>query len=140
MAILANIVVAEADLLKVRPDINDYLKFEGQSLDDVIETAKRGVYREIKEHEQALYPGYTDAEIESRLQNVKDYENEQALKDRITLTAIAELMSMNQMVDQADFFLMRAKKVPLHYWIDVNTDNVAGDSENRIKKSITFGR
>ncbi len=140
MAVLTNIVVAEADLLKVRPDINDYLKYEGQSLDDVIETAKRTVYREIKEHEQNLYPGYTDAEIESRVENVKDYENEQALKDRIALIAVAELLSMNQMVDQADFYLMRAKKVPLHYWVDVNTDSIIGDSEERTKRKVIFGR
>jgi|GEM_PF-3020273 len=140
MAILASIVVTEDDLLKVMPNLNNFFKFEGQSLDDVIETAKRTVYREIKEHEQNLYPGYTDAEIESRLENVKDYEDEQALKDRITLTAIAELMSMNQVVDQADFYLMRAKKVPLHYWVDVNTDGAIGDSEARTKRTITFGR
>lgn len=140
MAILDNIIVAEADLLKVRPDVNNYLKFEEQSLSDVIETAKRAVYREIKAHEQNLYPGYTDTEIESRLQNVKDYLNELAIKDRITLTAIAELMSMNQMVDQADFFLMRAKKVPLHYWVDINTDSTPGDAEERSKRTITFGR
>lgn len=139
MTILANIVVVESDLLKVMPNLGNF-KFEGQSLDDVIETAKRTVYREIKEHEQNLYPGYTDAEIESRLENVKDYDNEQAVKDRITLTAIAELMSMNQMVDPADFYLMRAKRVPLHYWVDVNTDGTASETENRTKRVIKFGR
>jgi len=140
MAILENIVVTEAVLLEVRPDINDYLKYEEQSLDDVIQIAKRTVYREIKEHEQNLYPGYTDAEIESRLQKVKDYENEQALKDRIALIAIAELMSMNQIIDQADFYLIKARKIPLHYWVDVDNDSKVSDSENRTKRSIIFGR
>jgi len=140
MAILENIVVTEAVLLEVRPDINDYLKYEEQSLDDVIQIAKRAVYREIKEHEQNLYPGYTDAEIESRLQKVKDYENEQALKDRIALIAIAELMSMNQIIDQADFYLIKARKIPLHYWVDVDNDSKVSDSENRTKRSIIFGR
>jgi len=140
MAILDNIIVKEADLQKVMPDISNYFKFEDQSFADVIDIAKRAIYREIKEHEQNLYPGYTDAEIENRLKYVKDYENEQALKDCIVLTAIAEIMTMNQMIDQADFFLAKAKKIPLHYWIDIDSDNKVNDSENRAKRFIKFGR
>jgi len=140
MAVLENIVVAEADLLKVRPDIGRYLQFEGQTLDDVIATVKRAVYREVKAHEMNLYPGYLDAQIEARLVDVKDYANEEALKDRIVLLTVADIMAANGLTDDAELYVRRARQIPLHYWVDTDKDETISESERRSRRKVVFGR
>lgn len=139
MSILANITIADADLANIKGDIDNY-KFSGQAnFTNEITIAKRKVYRELKVEYANLYPSYTDAELETKLDNVKDLPS-QYLKDAIVYHVLADVMLANEMTDMAQYYKDIAKSIPLKAYVDEDSDSVVDDSEQLYARRAMFGR
>lgn len=139
MSILANISVVDADLTNIKGDIANY-KFSGQSdFTNEISSAKRKIYRELKAEYATLYPSYTDTELETHLDNVKDLPS-QYLKDGVVYQSLANIMLANEMPELAGYYLDMAKAIPLKAYVDEDSDSVVDDSEELYAPRATFGR
>ena len=139
---LDNISVYDADLEAVAPKINDLLFDEQASFENVISDMKRVVYGMIKEAEKAEYPLYTNAEMDAKMDKVKDYEDrEEYLKNKIIRMAIAEAYRQNEQSEEMQVWDAEALKIPLIYFFDDDDDDVVDTSEEReTPRFPTFGR
>lgn len=141
MAILENINVIDSDLEAICPDISSY-KFENQEdFSNEIQQAKKYVYGLIKEDFERSNPDMDEADVLSYLNKVKDYTDQEYLKDKIAKTAISIIFRQNKLYDDMNIYLEAAKSVPLIYYIDQDLDNIADKSEEMVSKRYpTFGR
>ena len=131
MAALDNITVADADLKKVFPDIDDY-KFEGQTdFSEDVSVVKREVYRDLRRQ-----TGLTDTD----LANIKDYTIDTSLYDKIIYLTLSNVMANNSRMELAAHYKSRGEAIAFEYYIDQNEDSVIDESEKRLNNRIKFGR
>lgn len=142
MAVLENITVVDADLIKICPDIVSSLKFANQAnFTDVITDAKKVVFGMIKEKYREDNPGYTDAELNTDLVLVKDRTEEGYLKDKVSKLTIAAIFRQNRMWDEMEVWDEQAKRVPLLFYIDLDEDSTVDlDEEKRVPEFKGFHR
>jgi len=143
MAVLANIDVTLATLKTVRPDIAkrfEYRDEEGEDFADEITRAKSTLYRQVLDHERIAYPGYTEAQLATRLEDVKDIPDANYLLDRLNNLTISEIMKANDLLDQAEVYAKDAYGIDLVYWVDTDDDGVIDSNEGRDVPRARFGR
>jgi len=142
MAVLANIIVGTTQLQEIKPDIEAYL-FDGQSdFSAEIQYAKDLVYLKIKADikTKSAYSTYTNAEIDTLLEDVKDLPEETPLVKIISNFAIANIMRQNKEFDEAEIYESQAEKIQLDYYIDEDSDAVVDDEEMQRTQYVVFGR
>jgi len=142
MAVLANVTVAVADLVAIRPDIVTAFTYdtESDSFADEIARGKETLYRMVKDAERLNQPSLTEAELTAVLTLVKDIEDVGYLKERLSLLIISEIFKANDMFDTANVYYQDAENVKLVYWIDEDEDDVIDDDETRSVTGVTLGR
>ena len=138
MPYLPEISVADADLIIEKGDINNYL-FDQANFTNQITEGKRIVFYQIKKHYQGLYPGKTDAQVETDLALIKD-KPEALIKKKVVLTTIGVIMRSNEMLDMFREYNQYAKSVALDYYIDLDEDDVVDDSEKIKTPRVKIGR
>jgi hypothetical protein len=148
---LDNISVKIGDLEKYVPDIQEKLFVEQVNFEEVIDEQKRKVYGFVKENYKANYNvndnlslvstyGTSD-ELDTKLLDIKDYPQEQYLKNKIARLAIAEIYRQNRMYDDMQIWEDEANKVPIKYYIDVDDSGTVGyDEEVSARRYPTFHR
>jgi len=143
MAVLANIEVTLATLKTVRPDIAlrfEYRDEEGENFADEITRAKSTLYRQVLDHERIAYPGYTETQLATRLEDVKDIPDANYLLDRLNNLTISEIMKANDFLEQAEVYAKDAYDIDLIYWVDTDDDGVIDSNEARDVPRARFGR
>lgn len=136
---LTNIAVLDADLTNIKGDIADY-QFSGHAdFAPEILTAKRKIYGKLKSEYSANFPSYTDAELETKLANVKDLPNTY-LFDKIVYQSIADILLANEMGELYRYYLDKADQIPMKFYVDEDTDSVVDSDEEHYAKKTTFGR
>jgi len=139
-AVLENISVATADLQTIKPNILDYLKDGESNFTTAILNQKRELYAEIKMHERSNYPGYTNAELDVLLAKITDYPLECNLANRLKHMVVGWILMDNRLYEEGDYYIQHAKAIPMQYFIDVDADAAAGDSEKSETQYPRFGR
>ena len=142
MAVLANVTVAVADLVAIRPDIVTAFTYdtESDSFADEIARGKETLYRMVKDAERLNQPSLTEAELTALLLNVKDIEDVGYLKERLSLLIISEIFKANDMFDTSQIYAQDAENVKLAYYIDEDEDGVVDEAETRSITGVTLGR
>lgn len=141
MSLLDNISISLADLKSKKPDIEDYY-FSGQSdFDTEITEARKHLYRMIKKNEKVFKPHLSDENLQTRLNNVKDYDDTTNLKDILVYLTISKIMETNRMYEEAKFYNGKANSIELDYYIDEDSSGTAEDDEQRENQSdVLFSR
>ena len=136
---LDNIVITISDLEAVVPKIES-LKFDTQpNFDEIIKSMKQKLYGMIKQDyigdyklsdylELSSIHG-TNADIDTTLEDVRDYPEEKYLKNRLVRMIIAEIYKQNEDFDTMDVYLADANTFPIKYYIDTDLSETAGISE-----------
>jgi len=129
MAILNEISVVEGDLRKEYPDLERLLYEDAEfDLTSVILDVKKVLYGILKAEYKLLNPAYTDAEVETDLDKVKDL-TEENLKRKIQYLTLSKLMIMNDNFEAGAVYENLADQIPLLYYIDDDSDSVVDKSE-----------
>lgn len=130
---LENIVVVDADLLKIRPDLTaKYLQSTVNQTDfsEQILQAKRVLHVDIQTND-----GLSDAQMLL----VKDTKLS-TMKDKIVLRSIANIMLLNDLDIMADTYSKDAAKIQTLYVLDSDEDNEQDASEVNLSSGPSFGR
>lgn len=133
MAVLTNISVGTSDLQAIYPDINN-LKFDDDVQTDFseqINAAKIEVFGKIKVQYKRENPSEADAAVNSALANVKDYPEEEYLKNKTARLAVSITLVANNMLEEAQAHRDIANQIPLLYYIDEDTDSVVDEDEEK---------
>lgn len=138
--VLGNITVLTADLARIKPNIAQYLMDGETDFSEIILNEKRKLYSEIKLMERGNYPGYTNAELDTLLDKIKDLTKEQNLRTRLCYQVVGWILFYNRLYDEADYFIQHSKSVPLQYYIDDDSDSVTDESERSLLQMPRFGR
>ena len=148
---LDNIVIKISDLEQLVPDVRDKMFSEQINFDDVVTEQKRKVYGAVKEDYKSNYNvndnlsfviqyGTSD-EIDTKLQDIKDYPNEQYLKRKLVRLSLAEIYRQNRMWDDMDVWENEQNKIPVKYYLDVDNSNTVGfDEEVTARRFPSFHR
>jgi len=144
MAVLANITVNIASLKKIRPDILRFQYRSEESEDDDFEDeilrAKTSIYRDVLANERLENAGMSEADLSTRLEDVKDLPDVLYLSERGSLRAISYIMKANNELDLSDSYANDAENVALIYYVDIDEDSVVDDDETRKIKNTQFSR
>ncbi len=128
---LTNVLIVDADLIKIKPDIVAKYLFSGQAdFSEVILEAKRKLHREIQDKE-----GLSDDQMD----NVAD-TNLGALKSRIVFDTLAEIFLANGLIDLHDSYRQKANGVSFEYILDSDEDGTQDDGERDFVAPILMGR
>ena len=136
MALLPEITVTEDDIKLKKPDIDKNVSQSQLSFDDLIAEAKRQVYHKIKESYRANNPAYDHATITANLLLVKDYPDEDNIKNKIILLVIALVFRENELYEDYDVWYEQYKAAPLDYFVDADSDSVADETEEKTVSRI----
>ena len=128
---LTNITVADADLKKIFPDVDDY-KFSGQTdFSEDIAVVKREVYRDLRRQ-----TGLEDSE----LAKIKDFDTDTSLYDKIIYLTLSNILANNGRMDMAQHYQARGEAIAYEYYVDSDDDSSASESEKRTNNRLKFGR
>lgn len=148
---LDNISVTIRDLERFVPDIQNYKFSETVTFDQVIDEQRRKLYGMIKEDFRANYNtsdsylistryGSSD-EIDTILQKVSDYPNEQYLKNKLVRMSLAEIFRMNKDYDDMSVWEEENIKIPVKYFLDEDSSGTVGvEEEITSRRWSTFHR
>jgi len=141
MSILSNITVETATLQAIKKDIADYLFSQESQTDfsDQITQAKRIVYRDIKADYKRKNPLYSDAELETDLDTVKDYPSA-PLQEKVAYHSLALIMFANEDEILGAYYKSIAESVPAEYYTDIDADSIIDTDEEGIAPRATLGR
>ena len=151
MAVLENITITTADLEAVCPGIED-LKFDNQeNFNKIIESQKQILYGKIKQDylgdykvsdQLGSYNVYgTNASVDTILEDVKDFPEEEYLKNRLMNMVIADIFKQNDKYEKMDVYAGAANSFPIKYYIDADLDDVVGVNEDvTARRFPTFHR
>lgn len=137
---LDNIVVTQRDVWSIKHDIIERYDSDETIYQNAVNEARKEMYGLLKTRLRGDYPSYTDADLDTLVEYVRDYDNEQYLKKRIAYMIVAFIYRQNEMEDRASYYDQLAQKTPLDYYLDEDASESAGLTEQRIDKAVTFGR
>ena len=145
---LDNITVVISDLQRFVPDINDYKFSETVNFDQVINEQKRKLYGMVKEDYRggyntvdSFYSEYGSDSVDTILENIKDYPQEQYLKNRLIRMSLAEVFRSNKEWDDMSVWEEEANKIPIKYFLDTDDSGTVGfDEEITSRRYPTFHR
>jgi hypothetical protein len=137
---LDNITIRQTDVWAIKHDIMERYDPDNIIYQNALNEAKREIYGLIKSRLRADYPSNTDADLDTLVEYVRDYENEQYLKKRIVYMIVAFIYRQNEMEDRASYYDQLAQKTPLDYYLDKDESESASLTEQRIDKAVIFGR
>jgi len=137
---LDNITVNESDLADVKFDIVTRYLADDVSYYDIIDKVKQDIYAEIKLKLGAVYPSDTNAELDSRMDDIKDLPNEKCLTRKISHLAVAKILEHNDLLQDAAYYRQLANDIPLNYYLDADSDATADADELQFHSNVMLGR
>jgi len=135
---LDNIKVTLSDLQAVFPDIDSYRDPEQEDFKTEIDESKRDLYAKIKEIESTT--GYSNADLDTRLESVKDYPLEQYLKRKISVITCITILRQNRLYEDMDVLIQLNNNIPLKYYVDIDDSGDVSTSEERKINYVGFRR
>lgn len=141
MAILENIFVGTNQLKEVCPDIESIMFPTQIDFSGAVNEAKRRVFGLIKIDYKKRNPTYSDEQLKSDLEKVKDYDDEIYLQEKISKYAVAVIFRQNRMFEEMAIYEQEAKEIPLMYFVDLDEDEIIDQEEEiEAKKYPALGR
>lgn len=146
---LDNISVNENDLRKLYPKLDVLLANEAVNFTDIITDCKKDLFIMVKQEyigQNMLYDDRDDvldsnASIDTTLETVRDYTNEEYLKRKLVRMALSKILLMSEDYEGSEAWNIEAQRIPLRFYVDEDEDQTADlDEEYRQKRYGTFHR
>jgi len=93
---LDNITINQTDLEAVKKDIVSRYLTDNDSYVTAVDAIKKDVYGELKAKLRNSYPSYSNAELDTLMEDVKDLPNEENLTRRIATLSVAKILEYNE--------------------------------------------
>ena len=137
---LDEITITRPDLLDVKADIIDRYVRAPLVWTDVVDVIKREVYSMLKAKIRGDKPDYTNAQIETYMEDIKDLPNEKSITRLISTLTVAKILEHNDLNEEAAYYRQLAQSITLDYYIDEDDDDTVGDNERKSHKKTVLGR
>lgn len=137
---LDNITITSADLKAKKSNILDIYDADYTRIDNAVTEARRELYADIKKKMTVDWPGYDSGELDTKIETIRDYTNEQYLKTRLIYLTIANIYEHNDLINEAAYYRQLADGVDLQFYFDSDESETPSEDEQAIYPGITFGR
>jgi len=137
---LDNITINQTDLEAVKKDIVSRYLTDNDSYVTAVDAIKKDVYGELKAKLRNSYPSYSNAELDTLMEDVKDLPNEENLTRRIATLSVAKILEYNDLLSEAAYYRQLANGIPLTYYIDTDESDTVESTEEATHSSVVLGR
>jgi len=137
---LDNITITSADLIDIKADIIDRYVRTPLVWADVVDVIKRDVYSSLKMKIRGIKTDYTNAQLDTYMDDIKDLPNEKNLTRLISTLSVAKILEHNDLNEEASYYRQLAQSIPLDYYVDADEDSAVGTDERETHKNVVLGR